>query len=461
MTVFLVGTIVLPTFAQPNQAMQAFDRRVVQRIDIDNIWGHLEVLTEDIGVRATGTSEEIVAAHYLAGVFESYGYDVVLQEYDLPDFVIVPEVNVVAPFEYKLYPAPATRSGLTTGDGLTAQLMDWGDSLTPPDGWESGMIAMMNQIGTSTNYTTQRDAALGADASAVVIVFRSKEIQLRGGFVDAPTSIPVIAVHPGQAEDIRYLLEEDEVILNIQLEIDKPSYNVVATRESNNKNKPNDEVLIIGGHYDSVYGSPGANDNAASPCTMLEIARVLANYPLDMDLVFVAFGGEERGFLGARAYVDSLSEEQKASVAGMINLEMLGSAYEPVEYLYVATGLAGAPTSFLTDSMIASGARIGKEVQWGGRVMGSDHMPFHWAGITACVVARAYPGPIPWDPLGRFGLEPQYHAPTDTMEYMCKDRLEESARIIAVAVHDISRKQVPSLTRSAIRRDLPEVSFPD
>ena len=49
---------------------------VIQRIDVDKMWEHLEILTENIGPRVMGTSEESDAADYIASVFESYGYEV-------------------------------------------------------------------------------------------------------------------------------------------------------------------------------------------------------------------------------------------------------------------------------------------------------------------------------------------------------------------------------------------------
>ena len=72
LAVFLVGAIALPALAVSEKALLAFDRKVIQRIDVDRMWEHLEILTEDIGPRAMGSSEERDAADYIASVFESY-----------------------------------------------------------------------------------------------------------------------------------------------------------------------------------------------------------------------------------------------------------------------------------------------------------------------------------------------------------------------------------------------------
>jgi aminopeptidase YwaD len=428
----------------------AFDRKVIQRIDIDKMWEHLEILTENIGPRVMGTSEELDAADYIASVFESYGYDVSFFDFLLPENRIVPEVEVLVPVEDKLFPAPLRNTGLTSGDGITSQVIDWGDSLDPPTG-ASGKIALMDSppgANRNTNYDDQREAALNAGAVSVILI-QSTDSGL-GGRLSEPPSLPMIILSPSQGEQLRTLVENDAVIVNIQLEAGGTSSHVIATREPQNKNKSTDEVLIIGAHYDSVYGAPGANDNASSVVVMLELARVFANYPIDRDLRFMAFGAEEGGG-GSFRYVESLSEDEKAKIS-MINMEMLGSIYEPQEKTFSAT--ADGSTNFMTDAFVDAGARFVELVPFAGPVCCSDHVPFHVFGMPSIVYARAYPGIIPWDPEGRFGLEWWYHTPLDTLERMSAERLEEAAKIAGAAAYDIIRMDTPNLDRSAIRRDL-------
>ena len=87
-------------------------------------------------------------------------------------------------------------------------------------------------------------------------------------------------------------------------------------------------VVLVGAHYDAqgmrntdVF--PGADDNASGVAALLEIARLSKNRPDGPDLVFVAFGAEESGLLGARAYVESPSIPLSRMVL-MINLDMVG-----------------------------------------------------------------------------------------------------------------------------------------
>jgi Zn-dependent M28 family amino/carboxypeptidase len=88
------------------------------------------------------------------------------------------------------------------------------------------------------------------------------------------------------------------------------------------------EILIIGAHYDTIPGTPGADDNASGIAGLLELARLTALKPSPKTTRFVAFTLEEPPFfktrhMGSYVYAKSLRKE-KAKVEGMISLEMIG-----------------------------------------------------------------------------------------------------------------------------------------
>ncbi len=60
------------------------------------------------------------------------------------------------------------------------------------------------------------------------------------------------------------------------------------------------EILLIGAHYDSVIGSPGANDNASGVSALLEISRLFAGIEPALTVRFVAFVNEEAPFFTSR-----------------------------------------------------------------------------------------------------------------------------------------------------------------
>jgi len=106
----------------------------------------------------------------------------------------------------------------------------------------------------------------------------------------------------------------------------KPYRNVVASkspvRPRHGKVLP---PLLIGAHYDTVSGSPGADDNASGLVVLLEVASQLSAQPLARPVWLVAFCLEEQDRLGSQAFVSRLKTEQH-ELAGAIILECVGFA---------------------------------------------------------------------------------------------------------------------------------------
>jgi Zn-dependent M28 family amino/carboxypeptidase len=89
-----------------------------------------------------------------------------------------------------------------------------------------------------------------------------------------------------------------------------------------------ERILLIGAHYDSVSGSPGANDNGSGVAALLEITRLLKNVETDSTVRFVAFVNEEFPFffrrqMGSMVYARE-ARKRNDDIRLMISLEMLG-----------------------------------------------------------------------------------------------------------------------------------------
>lgn len=83
--------------------------------------------------------------------------------------------------------------------------------------------------------------------------------------------------------------------------------------------------LILGGHFDTVAGSPGADDNASALAVILHVARQVQNMRLARPIRFIAFNLEEENLLGSAAYASFLSENRETT-HGAIILECVGYA---------------------------------------------------------------------------------------------------------------------------------------
>lgn len=92
-------------------------------------------------------------------------------------------------------------------------------------------------------------------------------------------------------------------------------------------------AVVVGAHYDSNRGTPGADDNATGVAALLELARMLRGDSPTRTIHFVAFANEEVPFFGtpdqgARRYVAAL-RQRGADVRSMLSIETIG---------YYATG---------------------------------------------------------------------------------------------------------------------------
>lgn len=126
-----------------------------------------------------------------------------------------------------------------------------------------------------------------------------------------------------------------------------PCSNLEITLEGRNRN----DIILVGAHYDSVLGSPGANDNGSGVAAMLELSRVLKEAQTHTTLRFVAFVNEEPPFfftddMGSMRYAEQ-ARQRDDKIRFMISLETIGcyktrpgtQEYPPfLKYFYPKTG---------------------------------------------------------------------------------------------------------------------------
>ena len=187
--------------------------------------------------------------------------------------------------------------------------------------------------------------------------------------------------------------------------------------------------VVVGAHYDTVPGCPGADDNATGVAVLLELAQQFACLPPRRPVHLVAFDLEEYGLVGSRAYVKSL---KGAPIHLMMSLEMLGycakvSSEQPsqtypiaaLEAVYPKTGdfiaLIGNWKTIPTLRQIRRALRdAGVNGVWlpmiqQGKFLPdtrrSDHAPFWDAGYNAIMVTDT-----------ANLRNPHYHTPTDTFD---------------------------------------------
>jgi Zn-dependent M28 family amino/carboxypeptidase len=215
------------------------------------------------------------------------------------------------------------------------------------------------------------------------------------------------------------------------------------------------EIVIVGAHYDSVLGAPGANDNGSGVAAVIELARLFAAEKPARTLRLVAFVNEEPPFyhsdaMGSRHYARR-SKERGENILAMLSLETIGYYSDlpgsqrypfPLGLFYPSTGNFIAFVSNLTSrallhETLASFRRhagipsegvaapaIIPGVDW------SDHWSFWREGWAALMVTDTAPYRYP-----------HYHSAQDTPEKVDYERL---ARVVT-GLHGMLRElvQVP------------------
>ncbi len=154
-----------------------------------------------------------------------------------------------------------------------------------------------------------------------------------------------------------------------------------------------DEVVIIGGHADSIAGgffgrqkskAPGADDNASGISTITEVIRVLldSNFKPERTIQFMAYAAEEVGLLGSKAIAKKYKSEGK-QVVGVVQFDMTNhKGSEDLDIVFMSDFTNAEQNKFmgsLIDSYLT-------DVKWGYSKCGygcSDHASWHNAGFPA------------------------------------------------------------------------------
>ncbi|MFD0901220.1 M20/M25/M40 family metallo-hydrolase [Actinomadura sediminis] len=427
----LPGTASAATRRRPGAALPPSltvgDRAVVARVDARRALRHLKVLSDEIGWRIAGTPSEHRAARYIAGELRALGYDVELQPFPVADRYLA---EIRARGE-RLWQSSASPQGAVAS--VDGEVVDVG-RVTEVTGDVRGELVLFDRV--VDKETEQAKAAADAGARAALIVnARSRTYPERkpGSFTPRlrePVAIPVLGLAAYHGERIR--AGARRLSFEVTHHSGLTSYNVLAERRATLPN-PAGRAVIVSAHYDSVPGSPGANDDGSGTALCLELARVLRRLPTQQAIRVCLWGSEESGLIGARHYVKELDEAGAARITGCFQNDMVATSHPPAG-TYWLLSVDGADNT-TTAAVNAAARRLGYADQTKGPTArgSSDHEAFYERAIPA--------GNFSW----RGGeapsqLEPLYHTPEDTIaDNISLKRLQVSLELIGCAAYDVAR----------------------
>jgi len=212
------------------------------------------------------------------------------------------------------------------------------------------------------------------------------------------------------------------------------------------RGKEGEGLVILGAHFDSVAGTPGADDNASGVAVLLEAARILSRLRLRSPVLFCAFNLEELNMIGSAHFAKRL-KSQGAEIRAMVSLEMVGYADSRAGSQKYPVGLSwfypdrgdfiGVIGNWRSTSLVRQFARSMRQVRGLPvetlTVLGngflipavrlSDHSPFWDLGYPALLVTDT-----------SFFRNPHYHGASDTLDTLDLEFMAKVCQGVIAAV---------------------------
>jgi len=433
-----------------------------------------DIATANGGNRAAGTAGYDRSAQYVAERLKEAGYAVRFEEFEFPFFEETsPPVLIAKMPDGSQEPASkeAVRTLANSGSsdvearllavnlGLAAAAPTAsvsGCETTDFQAFERGAVALIRR-GTC-QFQVKVDNAVAAGAVGVVIMNEGTENRTDtfSGVLSKGAAVPVVGV---SYEFGRALATGDAGRVRLAVNAvqgTRATRNVVADAGSDDKGP----LIFVGAHLDSVPEGPGMNDNGSGSAAVLEAALRLAQDPARGRMRFAFWGAEERGLIGSRHHVASLSEDERRQIAVYVNLDMVGSP----NFARFVRSSAATPeglAAIVRDEFIADfrAHDLPFEQRTGGR-FGSDDASFSQKGIATVGLYTGASAQKPESEAKVFGGEagrpydPCYHRACDTTANISREVLEQNTRALVRALRAaiVSRAQSTSVPATV---DLP------
>ncbi|KAL2265835.1 hypothetical protein VTJ83DRAFT_6935 [Remersonia thermophila] len=307
----------------------------------------------------------------------------------------------------------------------------------------SGNIALISRGTCSFSQKAINAKAAGAVGA---LVYNNED-----GVVQGTLGEPLLDYAPiagiTQADGLALLekLAEGEVVADLKIDAlveSRVTYNVIAETKLGDKNN----VLVVGGHSDSVPAGPGINDDGSGTVGILAVAKALTKFKVKNAVRFGFWSAEEFGLLGSYAYVNSLnsSETELAKIRAYLNFDMIASP----NYIYGiydgdgnAFNLTGPDGSDVIErnfeNFFKSKNTPSIPTEFSGR---SDYAAFIENGIpsgglfTGAEVLKTEEEAALFGGQAGIAYDANYHQPGDTVDNLALDAFLLNTQSIADAV---------------------------
>ncbi len=261
---------------------------------------------------------------------------------------------------------------------------------------------------------------------------------------DAPRVLPQIAVDVEHYNRLVRMIEKGErpkIDMDLEVEYNRADsvFNIIAELPGTDLK---DEVVMIGGHFDSWHGGTGATDNGTGSCVALESIRLLKSLGLKprRTIRIALWSGEEQGLLGSQAYVKRHFGERSGSMFDSVSSVTLKPDAEKFSVYFnhdngggkirgvYMQGNEAARSIF--SAWLAPFADMGASTLTLANTGGTDHLSFDGIGLPGFQFIQ--------DGLEYFTRT--HHSTMDTYERVVPDDLKEGVMIMASFAYDAAMR---------------------
>ena len=404
-------------------------------VDAERLWSHMEALCDEIGPRLSGTPADERTVEYVAAHFRRCGAQVEVQDFACPAWDHeATELELLG--EAGREALPAVAQTFTEACDVEAELVGVATRHQlefAPD--LEGKILVLHAEAASELALNRNPTLLSIEergAAAMIVTSPGETVStklVRDPFLCVPAAAVTASVG-------RKLCGSEGRRARLRIRArryDSVSHNVIGCLPAAGAGR-----IVVGAHYDTAAGSPGAMDDASGTAVVLELCELFARLgkrrlPID----FIAFGAEEYGrhvrALGsveyARRHPAGIAETRAA-----VQLDGVGTrdslpkvhvmGWEPAQKEGILRVLGQFPQCAVDERP----------------VMSSDHAPFYLHGVPVLVFMSEY-------------RHMPIHTPDDTLALMSPDELASIARVAAAVVGHLAcgerqRPGIPPMERS-------------
>lgn len=194
-----------------------------------------------------------------------------------------------------------------------------------------GKIALVQRGACPDGTTLAGRLKPAAAAGAVsVIIYSDVETPVTGGTLSNPNPdeyVPGGYINKVDGEALAARIRAGEAVTAYFQQTQTIETKITQNIFTETKEGDPHNVIMLGGHLDSVVAGPGINDDGSGSSLVLEVKTALEKFRVKNKVRFAWWGAEENGLLGSKAYVASLNTSARNDILTYLNFDMVSRGY--------------------------------------------------------------------------------------------------------------------------------------